>query len=80
MENIPLDKLKKIAKNRYAAVLIAAKHARKLNEKRLAEREEIDSSEEIGSEDEEMDSSTKVIREALRDLLEERISFEFPRR
>lgn len=80
MESIPIDKLEKIAKNRYAAVLIAAKHARKLNSERLTEKEKLDSSEEEGEQEMEIDSSTKVVRKALKDLLEGKIKFEFPRK
>lgn len=80
MEDVPIDKLEKIAKNRYAAVLIAAKHARKLNSERLTEKEKLDSSEEEGKQGVEIDSSTKVVRKALKDLLEGKIKFEFPRK
>lgn len=80
MEDVPIDKLEKIAKNRYAAVLIVAKHARKLNSERLTEKEKLDSSEKEGEQEMEIDSSTKVVRKALKDLLEGKIKFEFPRK
>jgi len=80
MERIPINKLEQVAKNRYAAVLIAAKHARKLNKKRVAEKEQMESSEEGEDAQTKIESSTKVVGEALRDLLEGKIKYEFPRR
>ncbi|KPL02908.1 MAG: hypothetical protein AMJ90_04570 [candidate division Zixibacteria bacterium SM23_73_2] len=80
MEQIPIEKLEKLAKNRYAAVLIVAKHARKLNKERLNEKERMESYGEEEAEETKIESSTKVIGEALRDLLEGKIKFDFPRK
>jgi DNA-directed RNA polymerase omega subunit len=69
-----LDELDDIADNRYAAVLIAAKRARKLNEKRLKEQEQLVEEEKVESPGE------KVTIKALEELLQRKIKFEYPKK
>lgn len=67
-----LDKLEDLAGNRYAAVIIAAKRARELNEKRIKEQEQL-VEEEKGDK-----SSEKVMIQALEEFLQGKIKFEYP--
>jgi len=76
MFNLPMEKLEKIAQNRYIAVIVAAKHARKINQKILEEKENLTEGEEPPAQS----SSTKITTEALKDLLEGKINFEFPKK
>jgi len=76
MFNLPMEKLEKIAKNRYIAVIVAAKHARKINQKKLDEKENLTEGEEPPAQS----SSTKITTEALKDLLEQKINFEFSKK
>jgi DNA-directed RNA polymerase omega subunit len=71
-----MEKLEKIAQNRYIAVIVAAKHARKINQKILEEKENLTEGEEPPAQS----SSTKITTEALKDLLEGKINFEFPKK
>jgi len=76
MFNLPMEKLEKIAQNRYIAVIVAAKHARKINQKILEEKENLTEGEEPPAQS----SSTKITTEALKDLLGGKINFEFPKK
>jgi DNA-directed RNA polymerase omega subunit len=67
-----LNNLEALTGTRYAAVLIAAKRARKLNEKRLKEQEQLVDEEKAD------DSLKKVTVQALEELLEKKIKFEYP--
>ena len=67
----PLEDLDKVTKNRYEAVIVAAKHARNLNAARLAR---IKQAEESGG-TVEIDPR-KITRVALEDLLEGKVKFE----
>ncbi len=70
MELEDIEKLDKRCKNRYEAVLLVAKHARRLNLERLREKsegEELEPSEE---------KQTKVVTQALKDVLEGKVEFE----
>lgn len=67
-----LSNLEALTGTRYAAVLIAAKRARKLNEKRLKEQEQLVDEEKAD------DSLKKVTVQALEELLEKKIKFEYP--
>ena len=69
-----LEKLEELAGNRYAAVLVAAKWARKLNEKRLKEQEQL-----VDEEEKAKNSSEKVMLKALEELLQGRITFDYPK-
>ena len=69
-----LDKLEDLTGNRYAAVLIAAKRARKINEKRLKEQEELVEEEKVEK------PGDKVTIEALDELLQGKIGFEYPKK
>lgn len=60
-----LEELNRICKNRYAAILVASKHARKLNAQLLAQ--------EGASE-----KKNKVTVQAIKDLLGGRIKYEYP--
>jgi DNA-directed RNA polymerase subunit K/omega len=64
------EKLDKTCGNRYEAVLLVAKHARRLNTERLREKPE----EEEPSEPEE--KQPKVIAEAMSNVLEGRVGLE----
>jgi DNA-directed RNA polymerase omega subunit len=69
-----LDKLEDLTGNRYAAVLIAAKRARKINEKRLKEQEQLAEEEKVEK------PGDKVTIEALDELLQGKIEFEYPKK
>jgi DNA-directed RNA polymerase omega subunit len=69
-----LDKLEDLTGNRYAAVLIAAKRARKINEKRLKEQEQLVEEEKVEK------PGDKVTIEALDELLQGKIKFEYPKK
>ena len=69
-----LDKLENIAGTRYAAVLIAAKRARKINEKRIKEQEQLVEEEKVEK------PGDKVTIEALDELLQGKIEFEYPKK
>ena len=69
-----LDKLEDLTGNRYAAVLIAAKRARKINEKRLKEQEQLVEEEKVEK------PGDKVTIEALEELLQGKIGFEYPKK
>ncbi|MCJ7508581.1 MAG: DNA-directed RNA polymerase subunit omega [candidate division Zixibacteria bacterium] len=60
-----IEELNKICKNRYAAILVASKHARKLNTQLLAQ--------EGVSE-----KKSKVTVQAIKDLLGGKINYEYP--
>ncbi len=64
------EKLDKMYRNRYEAVLLTAKHARRLNLERLREKSE--GEEETVSEEKPL----KVVIQALKDVLEEKVNFE----
>jgi DNA-directed RNA polymerase omega subunit len=69
-----LDKLENIAGTRYAAVLIAAKRARKINEKRIKEQEQLVEEEKVEK------PGDKVTIEALDELIQGKIEFEYPKK
>ena len=64
------EKLDKMYENRYEAVILAAKHARRLNLERFREKSE--GEEETVSEEKPL----KVVIQALKDVLEEKVNFE----
>jgi DNA-directed RNA polymerase omega subunit len=67
------EKLEKIFKNRYEAVIMVAKHARRLNAERMKADSpiaQIGEEEQANSKDEE-----KVINQALREAVEGKIKF-----
>jgi DNA-directed RNA polymerase omega subunit len=64
-----VDEIEKVADNRYAAVLLAAKWSRKLNSERKAK-------EELAEEATPKPPEPKVTSEALKDLKEGKIKFE----
>ena len=69
-----LDKLEDLTGNRYAAVIIAAKRARKINEQRLKEQEQLIEEEKAEKPGE------KVTIEALEELLQGKIKFDYPKK
>lgn len=71
MAYVPIDNLDKVTQNRYEAVLVASKHARHLNAKRLAKLARL--VEEVVEVDIEARKMTAV---ALRDLMEGKVNFE----
>ena len=64
------EKLDKTCRNRYEAVLLVAKHARRLNVERL--REKPDEEETVEPEE----KQPKVIAEAMDNVLQGRVTFE----
>jgi DNA-directed RNA polymerase subunit K/omega len=76
MELDVTEKLEKICKNRYEAVLLVSKQARRLNLERMkaeSQAAQMGEGEETSQEKEE-----KVGNQALRDVLEGRVEFERP--
>ncbi|RME28971.1 MAG: DNA-directed RNA polymerase subunit omega [Candidatus Zixiibacteriota bacterium] len=71
MPYIPLDNLEQVTKNRYEAVIVAAKHARHLNSARLMEFKRAEESEGTIEVD-----PRKITMVALKDLLEGKVKFE----
>ncbi|MCK4403451.1 MAG: DNA-directed RNA polymerase subunit omega [candidate division Zixibacteria bacterium] len=63
------EKLDKMYANRYEAVILAAKHTRRLNLERLREKTE-------GEEAVPKEKPLKVVIQALKDVLEEKVKFE----
>lgn len=76
MELDVTEKLEKICKNRYEAVILVAKHARRLNLERMkaeSQAAQMGEEEATSQEDEE-----KVGNQALREVLEGKVGFERP--
>jgi DNA-directed RNA polymerase omega subunit len=67
----PIERLDQITENRYEAVLVAAKHARHLNTKRLAKLARL----EEGTVDVDIEAR-KMTAVALREVLEGKVKFE----
>lgn len=67
----PIERLDQITENRYEAVLVAAKHARHLNSKRLAKLARL----EEGTVDVDIEAR-KMTAVALREVLEGKVKFE----
>jgi len=61
-----IEELNKICKNRYAAILVASKHARKLNLQLLAQEGGVS------------EKKSKVTVQAIKDLLGGKINYEYP--
>ena len=74
MELDATERLDKMCKNRYEAVLLVAKHARRMNLERLREKSE--GEEETITEEKPL----KVVIQALKDALEGKVEFERPER
>ncbi|MCK4385857.1 MAG: DNA-directed RNA polymerase subunit omega [candidate division Zixibacteria bacterium] len=76
MELDVTERLEKICKNRYEAVLLVAKHARRLNLERMqAESQAV----QMGGEEEmSQENEEKVGNQALREVLEGKVEFERP--
>ncbi len=71
MPYVDIDDLDKVTRNKYEAVIVAAQHARHLNQVRLAKFQQIDEGMlEVDIE------ARKMTAVALRDLLEGRVKFE----
>ena len=76
MELDATERLEKICKNRYEAVLLAAKQARRLNLERMkAQSQAVQMGEEETTSQE---NEEKIVNRALRDVLEGKIGFERP--
>jgi len=76
MELDVTERLEKLCENRYEAVLLVAKHARRLNLERMraeSQAAQMGEEEEMGQEKEE-----KVGNQALREVLEGKVEFERP--
>ncbi len=70
------ERLEKICRNRYEAVLLVSKQARRINMQRMKAQSEAAQRGEKEEESEEKEE--KVTNEALSDVLEGRIDFERP--
>jgi len=70
MKRIPIEEIEKMSLNRYEAVILASKHARKLNTKRLTLLEQMEENPEIDID------SRKITMVALADLVEGRVKFQ----
>lgn len=70
MKKVPIEQLEKIGLNRYEAVIVASKYARKLNTKRLTLLEQMEDNPEIDID------SRKITMVALADLVEGRVKFD----
>ena len=76
MELDVTEKLEKICKNRYEAVILVAKHARRLNLERMKAESQ---AAQMGEEEEtSQEKEEKVGNQALRDVLERKVEFERP--
>ncbi|MFQ6002145.1 MAG: DNA-directed RNA polymerase subunit omega [Candidatus Zixiibacteriota bacterium] len=76
MELDATERLERICANRYEAVLLVAKHARRLNLERMkaqSQAAQVGEGETTSREDEE-----KIPNQALRDVLEGKVEFERP--
>lgn len=74
MELDATERLEKICKNRYEAVLLVAKQARRLNSDRMKAQSMAEQmGEEEGSDQKNME---KITNQALKDVLEGRVEFE----
>jgi DNA-directed RNA polymerase omega subunit len=71
MQPVNVEKVDKVTRNRYEAVIVAAQHARHLNSLRLAKLKRLNE-EDTGSDIE----SRKITMVALRNLVEGRVKFE----
>jgi len=70
VKKIPIEALEKLQLNRYEAVIVASKHARKLNTKRLTLLEQMEENPEIDID------SRKITMVALNDLVGGRVKFQ----
>ena len=70
MKKIPIEELEKLQLNRYEAVIVASKHARKLNTKRLTLLEQMEENPEIDID------SRKITMVALNDLVGGKVKFQ----
>ena len=70
MKKVPIEELEKLQLNRYEAVIVASKHARKLNTKRLTLLEQMEENPEIDID------SRKITMVALKDLVGGRVKFQ----
>ncbi len=69
MKKLPIDEIEKLNLNRYEAIIVAAKHARRLNTQRLQKLEQMDEDPSV------IIDSRKITMVALKDLLEGRVKF-----
>ena len=69
MKKLPSEEFEKLGLNRYQAVIVASKYARKLNTKRLTLLEQMEENPEIDID------SRKITMVALSDLIEGRVKF-----
>jgi len=74
MELDATERLDKMCENRYEAVLLVAKHARRLNLDRLREKSQEGEAPPVEK------KSLKVTTQALKDVLEGKVEFERPQR
>jgi DNA-directed RNA polymerase omega subunit len=70
VKKIPIEELEKLQLNRYEAVIVASKHARKLNTKRLTLLEQMEENPEIDID------SRKITMVALNDLVGGKVKFQ----
>jgi len=70
VRRVAVEELEKLDLNRYEAVIVASKHARSLNAKRMMQLERMEENPEIDID------SRKITMVALQDLLEGRVKFD----
>ena len=70
MKKVQIEQLEKVGLNRYEAVIVASKYARKLNTKRLTLLEQMEENPEIDID------SRKITMVALNDLVEGKVKFD----
>ena len=70
MKKVTIEALEKLQLNRYEAVIVASKHARKLNTKRLTLLEQMEENPEIDID------SRKITMVALNDLVGGKVKFQ----
>lgn len=72
MMKLPLEELEKMNLNRYEAVIVASRHARRLNVRRLKSLQQLEQDPSLKID------SRKMTMVALKDLIEQRVKFTRP--
>ncbi len=70
MRKLSMEQLDKVTRNRYEAVIIASRHARHLNYKRLARLEQREAGAEVDIE------ARKITMVALKDVIDGKVKWE----
>jgi DNA-directed RNA polymerase omega subunit len=72
MMKLPLEELEKMNLNRYEAVIVASRHARRLNVRRLKSLQQLEQDPSLKID------SRKMTMVALKDLIEQKVKFTRP--